>query len=109
MSFISIMFKTISYITNQSVYSIIDSEFGEIDVKVAIGQRDLVVAKVYSERNLPVGRNLALSIIYESKIHRTSMKYIIEDQNDICSKHLSNWEQLAKERDEHLEKLLALM
>lgn len=116
MSLISIEFSHMS-IGGGYEYTIVDSEFGRINVSIdrhlVIENlsmcRGLAVVKAYSERNLPVGKHLALAAIY---LHST-YGWDIEDNNTIqdeaCPRHISNWSQYAKERDYHLEKLLPLL
>lgn len=119
MSLISIEYK--SYEINPTFggkifYRIVDSEFGEIEVDATnvggslLTRAASLIVKVYGERNLSVGKNLALSIIYERKrwVNYT-VKDITEIQDRYCLEYIPNWKQYAKERDEHLEKLLALV
>lgn len=95
-------------------YTIVDSDFGSIKIisKFTIGY---VVAQVYSERNLPVGSNIARALLY----WRAECKRLYNDDYDIVdiikmqdassSNQFPNWAQYAKERDEYLEKLLPLL
>lgn len=98
MSFISFSFEGIS---------LTDSEIGEVDFN-----HDeifwLEYIRIYSERNLPVGRNLALATIWYSNVVKYSVAKIVEVQDMHCVDH-PNWKQYAKERDEYLVKLLPLL
>lgn len=115
MSFISAHVKNYHVVDDQQFYIITDSDLGEITVaipyyptqnwsKVWIG-----IVKVYIERNLPVGRNLALATIYWGKLYGASVKQLTKWQDKDCPKHIDRWGRYAKERDEHLEKLLPLL
>lgn len=116
MSLISINYSRFDVKNGKYIYVIVDSEFGEVRVdskyiiQASASSRAFAVVKLYGERGLPIGRNLALAVIYTSKTEAGpfAIKQLIEWQNEHCPEHIPNWAQYAKERDEHLEKLLAL-
>lgn len=93
---------------------ILDDELGEIKVKPNadlisdIGSLIPAVIEAYGKHNLPVGRNLALAYIFMQK-KGINIKGLIVFHDEYCSKYVSNWFQYAKERDEHLAKLLPLL
>jgi hypothetical protein len=127
MSFISFAYDSYDRTTDQYIYTLVDSEFGSVkggveggifggvgvgefglEFGVAVGVA-VGVAREYSKRNLPVGRNLALTVLWMYKTYpHYSIKQRIEWQDQYCPKHVENWQQYAAERDDALEKLLAL-
>lgn len=114
MSFISVEFKKYNPIFKLVSYTIMDSDLGEIQICFKqpsnVGyEKVIAVAKAYRNRNLPVGRNLALEAIHTQISSGFNIKELVKSDDLYCSKYFTNWEQYAKERDEHLEKLLALI
>ncbi len=110
---ISINYKSYNPKTQQYLYTLVDSEFGSIEVeeklvaaRTAKGLFAAAVVKAYSERNLPVGRNLALATLYMSEKFNWSIEDTKIYQDQYCQKRIQNWAEYAKERDFHLEKLL---
>lgn len=110
MSFVSNHFKRYS-IGKYAIISLIDSEFGEVEFEADFSPAGVMcgIAKVYIERNLPVGKNIALTIIYWHKLNGDSIQEYVDIHDNDCPKIIPNWFQYAKERDEHLEKLLPLL
>lgn len=113
MSFISYKYKHDQSYTDCSIYSIMDSEFGEAEILVSNpAQRSeltIAVVKTYIARNLHVGKNMALLTIFLHKKWAFSIDSLVEYQDIECPRSISNWKQYAKERDEHLAKLLPLL
>lgn len=107
MAFVS--YKYSHYDNNQYYYTFVDSEFGTIETSIGeTAIEEIVLVREYEKRNLPVGRNIALLILYMHK-HKTYDIGAVRKFQDInCPNYIENWEQYAKERDYHLEKLLAL-
>lgn len=103
----------VSYRNNRENHIVVDSELGEIKLKlmdeVDCAAIEIALVKVYIENDLPVGRNIALATIYWHKILKQSISHYTEWQDKYCPAHIPNWSQYAKERDEHLEKLLPLL
>jgi hypothetical protein len=88
-------------------YILTDSEFGKVSIE-SVGGPIVGIAREYIKRDLPVGRNLALFVIYRTNNGLTRIKNICERMDAWCPKHIDNWNQYAEERDRALEKLLAL-
>lgn len=117
MSFISYSIKSYDMNTHQYTFVIIDSELGEIEDtsdKTPGAAFSVMLANVYGKLNCPVGKNLALLIMYQRRRNSTNVlgytfKELIEWQDINCPAHVPNWQQYAKERDEYLEKLLPLL
>lgn len=97
---------------NRYSTKIVDSEFGEIDIVVPYNQSGYwsaaAIVKAYGERNLPIGKNLALATIYYSKLYSENIRRTALYHDTHLSELIPNWNVYAKERDEYLEKLLAL-
>jgi hypothetical protein len=124
MSFISFTYDSYDSKTDQYIYTIVDSDFGSVEVgpgpgpgsgpgsRVAVGVGVVVggfaVVREYSKRNLNVGRNLALAVIWTHRTYKSDIADIIRWQDKYCTKYIENWMMYAKERDYHLEKLLAI-
>lgn len=100
MSFISI---SPIHINGLLAFTLVDSEFGEI--KVVASWWVIAVVKAYRERDLPVGRNLALATIHDAKKHDRSIEFLASRQDLYCA----CVRPYAKERDEYLEKMLPLL
>lgn len=109
MSFISIKYASGPHQPyNHLTYTLVDDEFGSFNITVPVGPGAAIV-KFYSERNLPVGRNLALFHLYWNKNHLRTIKQSIQFHDERSPAHIPNWSQYAKERDKYLEKLLPLL
>jgi hypothetical protein len=113
---VSIKYNRYDYKTNEYIYTIVDSDFGSVGVGVEVGVgggvevgvgAGVAVVREYSRRKLSVGRNLALAVLYLAKMYY-SIKQHVKSQDIYCPKYIENWDQYAKERDYHLEKLLVL-
>lgn len=116
MSFIHIKYKDTDRDAGEEIYTLKDSEFGEIEVMgvvagVAVLEIAIAVVKEYSKRGLDVGKNLALATIWHSKdrMNKVSINEIVAWQDEDCPAFIENWQQYAKERDEHLAKLVVLI
>lgn len=111
LSFISIEYKNVD--SGQYICTLTDSDFGEVDVATEFDSwfttRIACVVKAYSERNLPVGANIARLHIYMYKRYQDKIKLGITLNEDHCLKFIPNWAQYAKERDEYLKKVLPLL
>lgn len=106
MSFVSI--KAEVYDIVDSYYTIVDSDFGEIEIKD--WAYCAAIIQLYSTRNLPIGKNLALATIYWSKLYWSNdIERLIFWQNEVCPQYIPNWAQYAKEQNEYLEKMLPLL
>lgn len=116
MSFVSIEYGKYNRSSGQWEYTLTDSEFGLVkgifDVYLNHGLRSgAIVVKVYSERNLNVGKNLALLSIWfgNSNPNHSSIANFVGSSDIHCPAYIPNWAEYAKERDEYLQKLLALL
>lgn len=113
MSFISIRYDVFSDRGQEDTYIITDDDIGQLRVVNYPGSDSfacnvgVMIAKFYSERNLNVGKNLALASIFFRRMHGYDINITTQDKR--CPTYIPNWEQYAKERDKYLEKLLALM
>jgi hypothetical protein len=119
MAFVSLTYDSYDRATDQYFYTLVDSEFGSVKVEgdedwVTIGAAGgavlvvALVAKEYIKRGLPVGRNLALVTICTHRTYKSSIADIVRWQDEYCPEYVENWQLYARERDEHLNKLLAL-
>lgn len=132
------MFKNISFVaplpggslTGKYSWDMEDSDFGI--VRLSIGTREVstavvnkhehvadievavLVVREYSSRNLDVGKNLALlSMLWMDLVVRhhsdMSVETYCKAQDEFCPKFFLNWEDIAKERNEWLNKLMVLV
>lgn len=110
MSLISYKYESPTSTIRRHVYSLMDSDFGKVCFDVDNGNVWFGIAMVYTNRNLSVGKNIALAMIHRSKqIIIPSIHDMISFQDRTLSKSIPNWIECAKERDEYLEKLLPLL
>lgn len=104
MSFVSYEFKPFN-----NMYIIVDSKIGSIpidaDNNVPHGLRWVAaVVDAYRNRNLSIGRNLALAIIHVARRTGLPYKWHIKYQDRNLAEYVRGWSHIAKERDEYLEK-----
>lgn len=94
-------------------YTLVDSELGRIEIREENLVGALAAAKIivetYSKHNLPIGRNLALAMLYYRKKYNWSIKESTKWHDEYCPAHIPNWKQYAAERDYELEKLIPLL
>lgn len=111
MSFIS------CHLITTGIYELTDSEFGRVHFAGGYYSETVwpALIKEYVNRNLPVGKNLALYAVWFSKCsggraisNSNAIKAIITEQNMYCHV-VYNWKQYAKERDEYFDKILCLL
>lgn len=105
MAFISYSLKARH--SEQHRYVLTDSEFGDVEVDAGLDFAARI-AREYAKRGLPVGRNLALLVLYTCKEYGSDITSITLWQDTHNPVYELKWNQYAEERDRALEKLLAL-
>lgn len=109
MSFISFRYNY-DHTLREYTWILKDNEFGVVEVIAATVWTAMV--KAYSERNLPVGRNIALATIWYHNGTKDPIVRIVRSikfQDEHCPSHIDDWQKYATERDAALEKLLPLL
>lgn len=116
MSFVSIDFKRSELTpTPKFIYSLVDSDFGEVEIgftpreEKVLTQLTQAVVNCYSERKLPVARNLALATICIHNWPGVRSAFTLEEFMAYQVKSLPNLAKCFYERDKHMEKLLPLL
>lgn len=121
MSFVSITHNESHYANGYMIneYIIMDSDFGEVKGNAYCGtrifiSRTICVAQEYASRNLPVGKNIALYVLYQLRsitrpVSHDTIRRLTDEQDKYCPESIGNWRFLAKKRDEYLQKYLSLL
>lgn len=90
-------------------FKIVDSGFISSVMSVKFwGQLPCVIGAEYQERGLKVGKNMALVCLYMEEKERISIDDLIVYLNNHAAAYISNYKDVAFERDRYLDKFSAM-
>lgn len=101
--------------TNEYVFEFEDTEFGIVKIPLKLSfssdpdweddMASTTIVNEYFKRNLDVGKNLALYVIWYCRKYEDSVEEYCKWQDSNCSTRIESWQSYASGRDEWVKKL----